>query len=121
MGGFTIVILLRYLLGFQETLFTDGEGFRLYPNLPSKFMSIGGRYGVKNLKYRGLYIDLSYHVLENNKLDATLFIRSSHPQKLSLLDREGSEIKRMVLHKGFNSVKAVLKNKNIYTVALMNV
>ncbi|RLE64177.1 MAG: hypothetical protein DRJ47_08280 [Thermoprotei archaeon] len=120
-GAFTIVILLRYLLGFQETLFTDGEGFRLYPNLPSKFMSIGGRYGVKNLKYRGLYIDLSYHVLENNKLDATLFIRSSHPQKLSLLDREGSEIKRMVLHKGFNSVKAVLKNKNIYTVALMNV
>ena len=61
-GATTANLLIRHLFGFKESRQTDGWVAELTPALPTAFRSLGARYTIRRMRYRGLTLDLSYRV-----------------------------------------------------------
>jgi hypothetical protein len=59
-GATTTNLLIRHLFGFKESRQTDGWVAELTPALPANMLEQGGRYGLRNLSYRGLHFDVWY-------------------------------------------------------------
>ena len=62
-GATTANLLLRHLVGVQESRRTDGWVVELAPALPPRLLEPGRRYTVRRLPYRGLLVDLDYRVI----------------------------------------------------------
>jgi hypothetical protein len=61
-GASTANLLIRHLFGFKESRETDGWVAELTPALPRAMLRPGGRYGLRQLNYRGLVFDMWYRV-----------------------------------------------------------
>jgi hypothetical protein len=64
-GATTTNLLIRHLVGFKESLQTDGWCAELTPALPPQHLVPGTRFGIQRLSYRGLRFDLTYLVEAN--------------------------------------------------------
>ncbi|MBV9135061.1 MAG: hypothetical protein JO318_20305, partial [Chloroflexi bacterium] len=71
-GATTANLLIRHLFGFKESLDTSVCVFDLTPAFPPHMLRAGAEYGVHHLNYRGLAFDLTYTVLDNERLRATV-------------------------------------------------
>jgi hypothetical protein len=71
-GATTANLLLRHLVGVQESRRTDRWVLELAPSLPARLLEPGRRYAVRRLVYRGLLFDLTYHVTAARSLRVEL-------------------------------------------------
>jgi hypothetical protein len=71
-GATTANLLLRHLVGFKESSDTSGWVAELTPGFPRRMLQPGARYSVSQLNYRGRQFDLTYTVLDQGRLRATL-------------------------------------------------
>jgi len=71
-GATTAQIVIRHLLGFQESSRTDGIVFELAPSLPKPLRQTGKTYALDNLRYRGIGFDLRYTVASDTELDVRI-------------------------------------------------
>ena len=71
-GATTANLLLRHLIGFKESRTTDAWQAELTPGLPPALCQSGRRYGLRNLEYRGLRLDLAYLVTDALRLELHL-------------------------------------------------
>ncbi|MBV9898925.1 MAG: hypothetical protein JO020_32620 [Chloroflexi bacterium] len=71
-GATTANLLIRHLFGFKESLDTSVCVFDLTPAFPPHMLRAGAEYGIHHLNYRGLAFDLTYTVLDNERLRATV-------------------------------------------------
>jgi hypothetical protein len=81
-GATTANLLIRHLFGFKESRQTDGWVAELTPAIPAAFRSLGARYTIRRMNYRGLTFDLSY-VIEPHDLMVELDLWGE-PRKLSV-------------------------------------
>jgi len=70
-GATTANLLIRHLLGFKESVQTDGWVVDLTPSFPSTLLVPGAEYGIQRLNYRGRHFDLTYTVIDQDRLRAS--------------------------------------------------
>jgi hypothetical protein len=61
-GATTANLVLRHLLGLQESRDTTHWVVELAPAFPATWLEAGRRYGVRRFQYRGRLLDLAYRV-----------------------------------------------------------
>jgi hypothetical protein len=89
-GATTLTLLIRNIIGFIEKQETDSASFILVPSI-SKAMAIPGkRYGLVNLSYRGMRIDIVYEILEPKYLLARLKLEGGEISRI--LGPDGEEV-----------------------------
>ncbi|HTD78763.1 MAG TPA: hypothetical protein VK898_14090, partial [Chloroflexota bacterium] len=92
-GATTANLLIRHLFGFKESRETDGWVAELTPALPTPLRSLGARYTIRRIGYRGLTLDLSY-VVEPHNLMVELEL-SGEPRALMV---ESLDMHDQVIH-----------------------
>ena len=83
--------IIRNILGFREC---EGAGdstdaFLLAPCLPADLLSPGKTYGIRNLHYRGLTLDLDVTCRDTSGLQVVLHCRSPRPVVVMALEQGG--------------------------------
>jgi hypothetical protein len=76
-GATTANLLIRHLFGFKESRDTSGWVAELTPAFPVSMLWPGARYAITELNYRGRQFDLTYTVLDQQRLRATLALPHS--------------------------------------------
>jgi hypothetical protein len=76
-GATTANLLIRHLFGFKESPQTDGWVAELVPAFPSSMMRAGARFAIRQLNYRGRQFDLTYTVLDDERLRASFELPDS--------------------------------------------
>lgn len=83
-GAETLPLLVRHIAGFREDeRGWHGVRFTLAPGLPSDWR---GTYTVANLQYRGVVLDLTYHVADDGAMIATIVARPPLPCRVTAPD-----------------------------------
>ena len=85
-GATTANLLIRHLFGFKESRQTDGWVAELTPALPPALRSVGARYTIRRMTYRGLRFDLSYLVEPHDLLVELELAGDPRPLTVESLD-----------------------------------
>lgn len=81
-------LLIRNLIGFRETDDLEKDRFCLCPALTNHMFELGKTYGISNLNYRGIKIDVEYTIKEGDKLDVKLKCSLDNEIKLIVKDEK---------------------------------
>ncbi len=71
-GCTTAQILIRHLLGFQESADTSAVVFDLAPSIPKALLEAGRTYAIDNVHYRGVGFNLRYTIASDSELDTKI-------------------------------------------------
>ncbi len=71
-GCTTAQILIRHLLGFQESADTSAVVFDLAPSVPRGLSETGKTYAIDNIHYRGVGFNLRYTIASDSELDTKI-------------------------------------------------
>ena len=88
-GATTANLLIRHLFGFKESTDTSGWVAELTPALPPTLLSLGARYTIRHMTYRGLRFELSYSVEPDHLLVDLTLEAAPRPLRVDYLDRRG--------------------------------
>lgn len=115
-------LLIRNIIGFREIDNLKKDRFHIAPALPSSMFEKGKTYGISNLSYRGCKLDVSYKVLDDEKLIVNLKCeparRIAGKIKMLVTDEAG---KVKVKSKDYAKVVAIEfrgDNGGLYTVTI---
>jgi len=79
--GATIPIhIIRDIMGFREKTDSEDSAFILAPSLPDELMKENNLYGIRNLVFRDIVLDISIRVLDGSRL--RVGIKTNKPRSL---------------------------------------
>jgi len=82
-------LLIRNLIGFRETDDLEKDQFCLAPALAKEMFYQGRTYGISNLSYRQIKIDVNYEVAADDKIDVELKCKFDYGIRVVVMDEEG--------------------------------
>lgn len=109
-------LLIRNLIGFRETEDLNHTRFTLSPALTKEMFKSSKTYGISNLNYRGIKIDVNYKILPDDKLQILLNCKSQKGIKLLVKDESGKIITKSKGYGVIASAKFNGQNYGLYTV-----
>ncbi|HDN17560.1 MAG TPA: hypothetical protein ENF41_00695 [Candidatus Bathyarchaeota archaeon] len=109
-------MIIRNIIGFRED---DEYSFILAPALPNKLLRKGRKYGVKNLKIRGVEIDVEYEVLAEKRLLTRMNIRHGGRFSVKVSDERDEVIAEAHSSKEGIMLECPMKNIEVYKVMLI--
>ncbi len=115
-GAFTTLALIRYILGFQSVPFS--RDIKLYPGFSEKLMENGREYGIRNLQYRNLTLDLKYKVTSPRTLRLTLKVTTEKKREIHIVDSEGNFIASKTLSPRIDRLSTEIRNNEAYILRL---
>ena len=77
-------LLIRNIIGFREVNDNSKKSFYLAPALSEILFEAGNTYGIRNLDYQGIKIDVDYILDSENKLVVKLIFKSGDKIRLSV-------------------------------------
>ncbi|RLE58820.1 MAG: hypothetical protein DRJ32_05775 [Thermoprotei archaeon] len=115
-GAFTTLAFIRYILGFQSVPFS--RDIKLYPGFSEKLMENGREYGIRNLQYRNLTLDLKYKVTSPRTLRLTLKVTTEKKREIHIIDSEGNFIASKTLSPRIDRLSTEIRNNEAYILRL---
>lgn len=112
-------LLIRNLIGFRETSNSEKEQFQLAPALSKIMFEEGKAYGISNLSYRDIKVDINYQLLTNNEINVQLSCKSQERIKLLVSDEQGKVLKTSDSSNDV-SLDFNARNFDLYTVTVKN-
>lgn len=112
-------LLIRNMIGFRESLEPQTDQFQLAPALSKIMFEEGKTYGISNLSYRDIKIDINYQLRANNEINVQLSCKSQERIKLLVSDEEGKVLKTSDSSNDV-SIDFNARNFDLYTVTVKN-
>jgi hypothetical protein len=114
--------LIRGIVGFRETETLPSPedatraAFILAPAIPARLATTGRRLGLTNLFFREVSFDITYEVLELNRLRVTLEFDADAPCRVEVIDRERGAVCDEAFEHANGSIVFDGLNGAVYTV-----
>jgi hypothetical protein len=105
--------ILRTIVGFREMESLSPLEFFLAPSLPKTLAVAGKTFKVRHLHYRGLDVDVTYEVLDPQRMRVHLEYRSGKPVLASVLKRSGDRILQTTVPQERGKVSFVTENGSV--------
>lgn len=84
--------VIRSIMGFRETENLSNTEFILAPAIPDKLLQPGKEYKMTNLSHKGVISDVTYCIVDSEKVNVVLDYRSEQPVTASIRDDSGEII-----------------------------
>lgn len=111
-------LLIRNLIGFRETDDLETDRFHLCPALSNELFKRGKTYGISNLSFRGIKIDVHYKLLTDDKVEIELQCKSPDMITILVEDENGTIVAKADSYATTSAIKVVGKNYELYTVTV---
>jgi hypothetical protein len=118
-GATLPTLVIRNVIGFREVDDPARGEFLLAPAFPSKLAESGKTYGIKNLRFRGTRLDVSYHFMTDRELVISLAARGESLKSIGVRDDKGKLLVSSKAPENEATVKFNGANGGVYTIALI--
>jgi len=86
------MLIIRNIIGYREVGDPEQDAFILAPALPAGFFKKGLSYGMNNLDYRKIKMDITYTVENEKSLKIKITFRSDSPLHVAISGPDGKQI-----------------------------
>ena len=115
-GALTALLIIRDVIGFREIPLSDEMAFLLSPGLPDPLAQKGKRYGIENLRFRDITLNITYKVREGGLLGVSIKYSSGKECAVKILDRNGKTIYEQDAFGNCGEINFLALNKMTYKV-----
>jgi hypothetical protein len=91
-GATLPTLVIRNVIGFRELADPAAHAFILAPALPSQLAQPGKNYGITNLQFQGIRLDVNYQFLNGRNLEIAVTPRGSSGRSIRISDADGHQL-----------------------------
>lgn len=111
-------LVIRNVIGFRESPGPARNEFVLAPAIPDRMAQPGRKYGITNLRFRGLRTDAMYEVASPKELRVKLTMTSNRFQSMKVLDDSRKILVSAAISGAPEIVSFLARNFAPYTIVL---
>ena len=111
-------LLIRNIIGFRETTDLNRNSFYLAPALSELMFEKGKTYGISNLSFLGIKIDVNYKINTDDEIEIELKCKSDIKIKLLVTDENQQVLAKSEKYLKDTGVVFNGENYKLYTVSL---
>jgi hypothetical protein len=94
-GATLPLFIIRHIVGFGEEGSREGNGFYLQPEFSQSLLKEGKHFGITNLHYRALHLDINYLIEDDQQMVVDINIRTPKSIDCTVTNENGETLTGM--------------------------